>query len=753
MHQKNILSIEKIRSILWHTASAALIAAGQTLLASYALQIQNSTAVILSCLAACLYLSAADCLLHGWKKLAALALPFLAAAAAAALRLPAAVSCVQAAKAALLRMRGADGGLLLYQTEALCLLSVFLSMLSCLYTRDAVFPLTVICAAIFCIPPFLAAQESEMLPFLIPVTAGTLIILSGRSGKKLSALLIAAVLALSAFFVLPRALPVQPALEKAARTLRDYSEDYLSFNRERTAFSLITTGFQPLGNRLGGPAEPSGTPVMEISGEARQKIYLRGAVYSTYTGLTWIDTLSVSRRLFANPFTSAFRDRIFDMNRVQASPSHVRVRMLRHDTTTVFVPQRLLSWRGEGERMVPYFNEGSELFITRELERGDVYEATYLRLDPSDPETERLIAQGKEKKDDRAGELEPYTAVPEHIQSEVRALAAEITSGITDPYRRAQAIRDWLRENCAYRLDVEEPPENTDFAAYFLLFSREGYCTYFATAMTLLCRIAGIPARYVAGYTAQTDENGQCTVTGKNAHAWTEIYMNGFGWMTLDATPGDGGDAGENGGGNDRRQESDTAPSPTPSPTPTPTPSAPNEGSEAENPDEDPDREPEEAETTPTPEPETNVSPDPSARDRQNAASSLPFFAILLVLLLLLLFRIRQSDPERRARRHPEKAALILYAASVRVLRAAGLEKSGTETWLEFGKRAAAVFPQIPESHFEAIAGMIYSRGQKGSEPDARNLYRKACSAVPRRAKLRAVLTRVFDFKRPFLEP
>ena len=58
----------------------------------------------------------------------------------------------------------------------------------------------------------------------------------------------------------------------------------------------------------------------------------------------------------------------------------------------------------------------------------------------------------------------------------------------------AAAIRDWLAENCRYTLEVDYPPAERDFVSYFLLDSREGYCSYFASAMAVLCRAAGLPA-------------------------------------------------------------------------------------------------------------------------------------------------------------------------------------------------------------------------------------------------------------------
>ena len=81
------------------------------------------------------------------------------------------------------------------------------------------------------------------------------------------------------------------------------------------------------------------------------------------------------------------------------------------------------------------------------------------------------------------------------------------------------------------------PPDSQDFVTYFLYVGKEGYCTYYASAMTVMCRMAGLPARYVEGFEAQPAADGFAYVTGKDAHAWTEVYFKGFGWVPFDPTP------------------------------------------------------------------------------------------------------------------------------------------------------------------------------------------------------------------------
>ena len=100
-------------------------------------------------------------------------------------------------------------------------------------------------------------------------------------------------------------------------------------------------------------------------------------------------------------------------------------------------------------------------------------------------------------------------------------------------------VRSYLAERAAYTMSPGKTPAGEDFIDYFLFEQEEGYCVHFASAATMLFRMSGIPARYVEGYTVDGLEAGVKTVVmDTQAHAWCEIYISGFGWVTVDATPG-----------------------------------------------------------------------------------------------------------------------------------------------------------------------------------------------------------------------
>ena len=103
---------------------------------------------------------------------------------------------------------------------------------------------------------------------------------------------------------------------------------------------------------------------------------------------------------------------------------------------------------------------------------------------------------------------------------------------------KAYAIQEYVKNSAVYdKMTGRMPSNKKDFAKWFLEDSDTGYCVHFATAATVLLRAAGVPARYVTGYATTVDSGGNASVRAMDAHAWTEFYMPGVGWVILEATP------------------------------------------------------------------------------------------------------------------------------------------------------------------------------------------------------------------------
>ena len=268
---------------------------------------------------------------------------------------------------------------------------------------------------------------------------------------------------------------------------------------------------------------------------------------------------------------------------------------------TLFVPGHLQSLTVRNQ--TPYFNQSGEVYLREGVEIGQFYEATFTRL-KTNSETyeedllllEAFLAEHPEARDseEKIQDISENNLTVE-VPTSVTDYALHVTEGATTPLEKVFAIRQDLLTNFTYSIDVPEPPPGVDFVEHFLT-TKEGYCTYFATTMAVMARINGIPARYIEGFIADVPErtiiyvegatpapngsevtrvslNGVVTtpenifstfggnyndsgsvvstptgkttvvVTGREAHAWCEVYIDGIGWIPVDAT------AGPNGGG------------------------------------------------------------------------------------------------------------------------------------------------------------------------------------------------------------
>lgn len=135
---------------------------------------------------------------------------------------------------------------------------------------------------------------------------------------------------------------------------------------------------------------------------------------------------------------------------------------------------------------------------------------------------------------------EEYLQVPSEMPFRVKNLAEQITENYTNQYDKAKAICNYLKTNYTYDINLEELPKGKDAVDYFLFEKKSGYCTYFASSMAIMCRSIGIPVRYVEGAIVdykESEKDWYYIKTG-NSHAWTEIYLEGFGWIRMDPTPG-----------------------------------------------------------------------------------------------------------------------------------------------------------------------------------------------------------------------
>lgn len=558
--------------------------------------------------------------------------------------------------------------------------------------------------------------QSEHLWYATPALIGLLLLVSQTSHEKTNlfeVLPLATAVVVLAMLLLPSGQTVIQPLYDKAMELRQTISDYLFFTDPRNVFTLGNYGYYPQGNaRLGGPTQPSDTPVMTVKTDSRT--LLRAISKDEYTGLTWRSTASARRCLYVSPRWQSLRESVF----LENMPSEVvrgastlldehavSVQMQDTATSTLFTPLFLRQFSSQ-TNLVAYFNDSSELFTTRDLQRGDRYTVFAPILEGGNTQLGALIAAAPKGEDPYYDDiLSSYLQLPEHLTgtSDAERLLADVnnmTASSATPYEKACAIMRHLQRYYRYTLTPDIPPDSQDFVTYFLYVGKEGYCTYFASAMTVLCRMAGLPARYVEGFVAQPGADGFAYVTGKDAHAWTEVYFEGFGWVPFDATPQ------QQEMGNDDQQEQQP-PEPSPSPTPSPQP-----------PQQD-----EQDEPTPSPDPQPEQDPDvpPPPEDQP----PFPWWLVLIAAALAaLIVRIRLRMPAHMAARASNDTdRIFIYGSAVyALLRLMKYKPAPGETPLFFARRLdrQKALPVQVLPLWRIMAMSHYSRVEPGPAETAR---------------------------------
>ena len=636
-----------------------------------------------------------------------------------------------------------------------------------------------------------AMSESASLGAAVPglAAAAAAFALTGGVQRDFSALrvLLPSALALAlALALVPGGRLTWKPLEEAAERVRGMFEQYFRFTHERIAFSLNEAGYDHAGevgdevvSMLGGPAQPRTTPVMKVETDA--EVLLRGTIRATYTGYSWVDRVPKSRFLYYDLTHRTTRDRLFAAPAALADAllkTDVSVEMLDDGTSTLFVTGMMDQFDMDLSTAV-YYNTAGELFLSRDVQRGDRYSLRAL-LPEMNEALRQAVIEGETAGDERYQEiLETHNQLPEGIDGGVYALTMQVVEGAENPWDRAVAIMRFLRGSMRYNLQPVMPPRGRDFVSHFLLDTREGYCSYYASAMAVMGRIAGLPTRYVEGYLARPDLEA---LTGENAHAWAEVYFRGVGWIPFDATGGaagsgaaapplrqdgvgDGSELPEGGAGEGEGnyQPEDEAGSdgdaglPPDAPEDTPTP-APGESSGEDSGPED----------TPTPEPEGtpdaadapedgDVPEDGDAPEDGQKRGGGHWWLLSILLLIGLIAvtarwvmkRLRLSDPAALCGsvRSYREAAMILYRANLTLLAHLGQTPAGGESPGAFARRVAE---QLGNDDFAAFADAV-ENASYGRQPLHRedidaglSAYEEFRDALGLRERIRFMLTRVF---------
>jgi transglutaminase-like putative cysteine protease len=133
---------------------------------------------------------------------------------------------------------------------------------------------------------------------------------------------------------------------------------------------------------------------------------------------------------------------------------------------------------------------------------------------------------------------QPFLELPSDLPARIKQLAEQQTAGKQNSYDRAAALEAYLR-TFPFDTETPPPPPGRDGVDWFLFDMRRGYSDYNSSAMAVMLRTLGIPARVAAGYTpGQLDPtDGLYHITEKETHTWTQAYFPGYGWIDFEPTP------------------------------------------------------------------------------------------------------------------------------------------------------------------------------------------------------------------------
>ncbi|MBE5761576.1 MAG: transglutaminase domain-containing protein [Clostridiales bacterium] len=344
-------------------------------------------------------------------------------------------------------------------------------------------------------------------------------------------------------------------INTAIRDLTD-AYNYYTGNYSDIDFSITVAGLKPLGTRLGGNIKLNNRKLMSATTDV--PVLLKSSVYDTYTGNSWVDTEQNGRFRFDSFIWRTRKNKAFSLDLPAGSGEVKKLydKMSRELKVELYATVKkdltYMSFGSVSDIVRPkrvdaapiYFNSQGELFTgdLELIEDGYTVTARFLdrNLDGFDENMAKLEEMLKNRGDRAYEDIALiYTTLPETLPQSVRDLTLSLTDGIESPYQKAKAIEDWLKENCTYTTEPGDPPEDRDFVDYFLE-TKEGYCVYYASAMTVMARSAGLPARYVLGYGMKEDNSiynmysNRWLTAVSTAHAWCEVYLKGIGWVTFD---------------------------------------------------------------------------------------------------------------------------------------------------------------------------------------------------------------------------
>lgn len=297
-----------------------------------------------------------------------------------------------------------------------------------------------------------------------------------------------------------------------------------------------------------------------VSDRPQNILYLKGFVGSEYRNNTWFavseQTVNNNKALFDSFRSTGIYPQFFNYYNDYAlsqlypskiSKAHVIVNSWFKNNSYAFTTYSTSGAENLSPENDTFFRTNNlnsysyDMFLTP-----DYFRSSYMITQNTDRLSSTVTETEKKYRD---YVYENYLLLPE--SEEMNMLAAEYGyipdydgKNIDDIYK---AIREILSDSAEYSLEPGKTPADTELTWHFLKENHKGYCSHFATAGVVLARLNGVPARYCEGYVAipsdflkaeYVNSFYKLDIKDSRAHAWAEFYIDGYGWLPFEFTPG-----------------------------------------------------------------------------------------------------------------------------------------------------------------------------------------------------------------------
>jgi transglutaminase-like putative cysteine protease len=301
----------------------------------------------------------------------------------------------------------------------------------------------------------------------------------------------------------------------------------------KTAGFAETVDFGSFGNVK---LDPTIVMRVELSNNVKAPYYWRGLTLNYFDGTSWRDTLRERKWIYKEE--GRFTIKPFDNFDNKVITQKVFLEAM--DTDVVFGLSEIAALESEGR--ILFIDDAGALFLP--AKKGKRFNYTVYSVSELQKIEDFLgtplcepVAKGGLTRGTESPLCTNYLQLPAGM-SRISRLTHTITEGTDNDLNKTIKIEDYLRKNYTYSLSTSPLPEGINPIEDFLFNSKKGYCEHYATAMVLMLRATGIPARIVTGFLGEeVNEYGDYIIVRQsNAHSWVEAAIDGR-WRRFDPTP------------------------------------------------------------------------------------------------------------------------------------------------------------------------------------------------------------------------